>query len=194
MDTALHDYDPFQVVNGMTLLEPDELLWHVDKIERFHAQRGRTILLSHHQLFSGYATIGRPETKLPAQQAFNTNLLNSFRTSLEARKIAAWFWGHEHTLSIYQPYPPLDKGRCLGHGAIPVLASQQPYRPLAGLPNPPALVKDPNGRELQLSVDGDGVYDLGYVLIRLRSADGSAEVSYYQSSQPDQPLYTEVLS
>jgi hypothetical protein len=194
MDTAFHDHDPFEVTNGMTYLEPDELQWQLDKLERVHAQGGKTLLLSHHQLFSPFATIGRPPTKPADQQAYNTNLLNSFREVLQAGKVAGWFWGHEHNLAIYEPYGPLARGRCIGHGAVPVLASQQPYKVIAGLSDPPQLVRDPQtGQPIELVTNPDGVFGIGYVIVRLRSADRTAEVSYYVLDG-DGPIYKETLA
>ena len=194
MDTAFHDHDPFEVTSGMTFLEPDELQWHLDKIARAHAAGGKTLLLSHHQLFSPFATIGRPASKPSGQQAYNTNLLNSFREVLEAGKVAAWFWGHEHNLALYEPYGPLKTGRCIGHGAVPVLASQEPYKVLPGLADPPRLVRDPaTGQEIRLVTNPDGVFGIGYVILRLRGADRTAEVSYYVLDRED-PLYKETLA
>jgi hypothetical protein len=193
MDTAYHDHDPFTVSTGMTFLEPDELQWHLDKIERFHAAGGRTILLSHHQLFSPFAGIGRANAKPAAEQAYNTNLLNAFRAPLEAGKVAAWLWGHEHNLAIYEAYGPLAYGRCIGHGAMPVLASQDPYKVIPGLADPPRLVRDPKtGQEIKLITDKDGVFGIGYVLLRLRGADRTVEIAYYILDQ-DEPIFVERL-
>ena len=194
LDTAFHDHDPFDVSSGMTYLELDEVRWHLDKIERVHAAGGKTLLISHHQLFSPYASIGKMEAKPAALGAYNTHLLEVFRAPLEQGKIAAWFWGHEHNLAIYEPYGPLRFGRCIGHGAVPVLASQEPYKVLTGLTDPPRLVRDPKtGQEIKLVTNPDGVFGIGYALVRLRSADRTAEVSYYVLDG-DEPLYVETIA
>jgi len=193
MDTGLHDHDPFDVTTGVTDLDDQEAAWHLDKIERFHARGGRTILLSHHQLFSAFAGIGKLGHKPAGQEAYNPKLLNRFQDVLVAGKVAAWFWGHEHNLCVYEPYGPLEKGRCIGHGGVPVFTAQDPYTPLGALPEPPRLVSRPGGDEVRLSHDADGVYDVGYVLLELNDAAGSAEVSYYQSSDEERPLYSERL-
>ncbi len=194
MDTAFNDHDPFAVTSGMTFVEPDEVKWHLDKIQRFHAAGGRTLLLSHHQLFSPFAAIGRDDLKPADKRAYNTNLLDSFRAPIEAGKVAAWFWGHEHNLAIYEPYGPLAHGRCIGHGSVPVFASQDPYKGRPVIANPPRLVRDPKtGQELKLVTNKDGVFGLGYVVMRLRGADRSVEVSYYVLDQ-DEPLYVERLA
>jgi hypothetical protein len=177
----------------MTYLEPDELRWHVDKIERVHAAGGKTILLSHHQLFSPFAAIGRASAKPGDAPAYNTNLLSAFRDVLQAGKIAGWFWGHEHNLAIYEPYGPLRTGRCIGHGAVPVMASQHPYQVIAGLADPPQLVRDPQtGRPIELVTNDDGVFGIGYVLVTLRG-DRTAEVAYYVLDRDD-PIYKETLA
>ena len=38
-----------------------------------------------------------------------------------------WFWGHEHTLAIYDPYMGVKRGRCIGCSAVPVFKNQQAY-------------------------------------------------------------------
>ena len=50
LDTGLHDNDVFSVNTNVTCLEPTEEAWHLDKIT--NAGGRKTILLSHHQLFS----------------------------------------------------------------------------------------------------------------------------------------------
>ena len=101
MDTGLHDFDPFNVDEAVTYLEDDELAWHCARIKEFS---GKTILLSHHQLFSAFSPIGKPGPN-GVYSSVNPKLLTAFNAmagSLAASgKISAWFWGHEHTLSIY---------------------------------------------------------------------------------------------
>lgn len=194
MDTGLHDHDPFAVETGVTFLDPLEEAWHVDKIQRFSEAGGRTILLSHHPLFSAFGGIGTMASKKPGEEAANPKLLESFRKFTAAATpdaIAGWFWGHEHNLCIYQPYLGLDKGRCVGHGAIPVLAEQQPYKLIAGLANPPQLVPDPSqpGKPLQLPLIGPE-YPHGYALLRL--AGPRCRVEYYMVGRPT-PMYVEEL-
>jgi hypothetical protein len=195
LDTGLHDGDPFTVASDVTWLEPTESAWHRDKIATFHADGGRTILLSHHPLFTAYAPIGRSEDRPPAEQAYNPSLLATFKDLLEANAVAAWFWGHEHNLCIYEPYGPLARGRCIGHGAIPVSEDQSPYTPSPKIANPPTLVRDPRtGVPVQLPVDATGVYAHGYVVLRLNDAARTAEAAYYLAGSPDTPFYKETLT
>jgi hypothetical protein len=44
-----------------------------------------------------------------------------------------WFWGHEHTLAVYDSYMGLNRGRCVGCSAIPVFRNQQSYTTDTGL-------------------------------------------------------------
>lgn len=191
MDTALHDHDPLEVKTGMTFLEPDELVWHIDKIDRRHAAGGKTILISHHQLFSAFGTIGNQAYRPKEDAAYNTNLLNAFRSSMAAGKVTAWFWGHEHNLEIYQPYGLMEKGRCIGHGALPVWEVDEPYKVRTDLEETPKLVRDAAGNEVKLTVNRDGVYDTGFVVVKLNGP--RAEVGYYVRSRPGNPIYREVL-
>lgn len=194
MDTGLHDHDPFTVSSDVTWLDPDEVAWHVDKVERFSAEGGRTILLSHHPLFSGFEGIGDYGDREPDVRALNPHLLSSYRHFQQAADgspgdVAAWFWGHEHSLYVYRPYRGLERGRCIGHGAIPVFAEDDPYAPLSDLEDPPELVEAPGGDgPLRLPVDGD-VYAHGYVILDL-DASGTAAAGYYVAGR-DEPIYRE---
>src|SRR5262249_44135844 len=94
MDTGLHDSDVFDVATSETYIEDTELAWHSHWID--NAGGRRTILLSHHQLFSAFAAIGQD-----GDQSQNNHLLAQFGSRLG--KVDAWFWGHEHNLEIYAP-------------------------------------------------------------------------------------------
>jgi hypothetical protein len=67
------------------------------------------MLLSHHQLFSGYEKPG-------------PSLRKKLAPLLDDGRIRAWFWGHEHRCVVHQPYEGVEYGRCLGHGGVPVYA------------------------------------------------------------------------
>ncbi len=195
MDTGLHDHDPFDVTVDITYLEPTEAAWHLDKINRFHDAGGKTILLSHHQLFTAYDMIGKVGDKPAGQEAFNPKLLATFRDVLEADKVSAWFWGHEHNLCIYEPYGPLAKGRCVGHGAIPVFRAKQPYSVDDQIPNYPRLVTNAKtGDPVQLQVNAEGVYLHGYVVVQVDDTNRTAQASYYVEGAPDRPIYQETLT
>ncbi len=199
MDTGLHDHDPFTVSTDITYLEDSEVEWHVDKIRRHSQAGGRTILLSHHQLFSAFDAIGKGVEKPAGQEAANPKLLESFRQFQEAAEgpgdIAAWFWGHEHNLDIYEPYLGLAKGRCMGHAAVPHFKEDNPYQVLDGIPDPPQLVDDPAlpGEKLKLGTV-DEIYAHGFAIIKLDDRDQTATVGYFQETNAyASPMYEEKL-
>lgn len=182
MDTGLHDYNPFKVSNVLTFLEKPEEDWLTARIGEFP---GRTILLSHHQYFSAFAQIGAPAED-GSLVPYNPSLDGSFRRFQAAApgRIAAWFWGHEHTLTLYGPYRGLNKGRCIGHGGVPVLTGAGNTE-LTKLKDPPSLLN------VQLGVD-DCIYAHGFATIGLQ-ADGSATASYFQDIDFSKPMFTETL-
>ncbi|MDY7093233.1 MAG: metallophosphoesterase [Acidobacteriota bacterium] len=200
MDTGLHDRDPFTVSSDVTFLDPKEEDWHVDKIRSFSRGGGRTVLLSHHQLFSAHERIGGDDTVKPTgEEATNPKLMSSYRKFQQAAAegtgdLAAWFWGHEHNLCVYQPTLGLAKGRCIGHGAIPALVEADPYAPNPKVPNPPQMVEDPAnpGQPLRLGVV-DESYAHGFVILRLDDQRRQATASYYQETDWSRPMYREVL-
>jgi calcineurin-like phosphoesterase family protein len=168
MDTGYHDNNPVTVTDAVTFLEEDELGWHVDRIREFP---GRTILLSHHQLFSAYSPIG-PAAQDGKRDATNPRLLEAFNQLTASGRIASWFWGHEHTLSIYKAFAGLERGRCLGHGGVPVSLADDVYKPVEGLVAVPEVID-----EKKLGAQG-GVYAHGFAIIDLDAE--SAKVTYLQ--------------
>jgi hypothetical protein len=83
----------------------------------------KSVLLSHHQLFSPFTSVG--DFDYHKRCAYNPNLYSVFKGELS--KVEWWFWGHEHTLAIYDGYMGLNRGRCVGCSAIPVFKNQQSY-------------------------------------------------------------------
>jgi hypothetical protein len=67
----------------------------------------KTMLLSHHQLFSAYDHQGK---ELDAQ----------IGPLLEGGRVQAWFWGHEHRCVVYRPWQDIEFASCIGHGGVPV--------------------------------------------------------------------------
>lgn len=175
MDTGLHDDNPAQVEDAVTFLENDEIDWHCERIAEFP---GRTILLSHHQLFSAYSPIGSKNAK-GRRSATNPKLLAAFKKMAASEKIAAWYWGHEHTLSIYKPFAGLARGRCLGHGSVPVSIKDDIYTPLPDLTETPTLVTP-----AKLNTRG-AVYNHGYALLTLRGDKCTAEYFQAAATGPD---------
>ena len=79
------------------------------------ASERRLVLFSHHQLVSYYdkADIG---TTLPAKLA----------PVLNAGRVTAWWWGHEHRAVTYGDAGGVHYPRCLGNGGVPVQPSPDP--------------------------------------------------------------------
>ena len=67
------------------------------------------LLLSHHQLFSAYDPV-KPD------------LRDRVGRVLDAGRVRAWFWGHEHRCALYAPRDGVEYARCIGHGGVPVYA------------------------------------------------------------------------
>jgi hypothetical protein len=169
LDTGRNDYSPFSVTDAVTFVEEIEEEWHRQRIDEFP---GKTILLSHHQLFSAFSQIGSRQTD-GMQYAYNPRLEALYkRLSATGKSIPAWFWGHEHNLCIYKPYLELAYGRCIGHSAIPVFTGDEPYKPLDTLIDPPELIPGTT-----LSTSGN-YYTHGFALMTLER--DSAKVEYFE--------------
>lgn len=83
----------------------EQARWLIDLVRG--AGERRVILFSHHQPYSLYEKQG---SKLVAQLA----------PLLEARRIHAWYWGHEHRCVVHDPHPLWGlRGRCIGHSGFP---------------------------------------------------------------------------
>ncbi len=168
LDTGLHDADP--VGKQSTFLEDSEQTWLIDKVRR-SGQRG-TVLLSHHQLFSAFETVG---------STVNPNLRDQLSPVLDS--VSAWFWGHEHRRSIYAEAVGLRLGRCIGNGGVREEGcDEHPAVPLV------------SGAPVQ-GVDAGGFRKLGYADLEL---DGpSASVSYYEFDpylREEAIVYSETMS
>ena len=179
MDTGLHDDDPVTVDTNVTFLDPKEADWHVDKLN--NAGGRKTILLSHHQLFTAFGGgVGKGSQGKPL--AYNPQLYRVFGPYL--KNVALWLWGHEHNFEFFAPYLGLNKGRCVGASAIPCLKAQNPY----------GLIQDPDlqGQAelpqlapgmLELSINADGVYYHNYAIVTLRSPQSQfldSKIEYYE--------------
>ncbi len=113
-------------------LQFSEAEWHVNKLENFP---GKTILLSHHQLYSASSSINNhlqvvymtgtdPGDNVP--DYLNRNLQAVFSPYYD--KVAAWFWGHEHILGIYEDGKAgLAKGRLIGDSGYEEWEGENPY-------------------------------------------------------------------
>lgn len=86
-------------------LAGDQRAWVSDLV----AQAGprKVVLLSHHQPFSVFEKQG-------------PKLIDALRPHLDAGRIFAWYWGHEHRCMIYGRHPRWRfYGRLIGHSGYP---------------------------------------------------------------------------
>jgi calcineurin-like phosphoesterase family protein len=95
LDTAYAEHD----------LANDQASWLTQLIAQ--AGNRKVVLFSHHQ----------PYSILDAQ---GPKLVEKLRPHLEARRIHAWYWGHEHRCVVYEAHPQWGLlGRCVGHSGFP---------------------------------------------------------------------------
>ena len=91
-----------------TSLDPSEAEWLRDKFE--NAGGRRTVLLSHHQLFSTNEQFDG--------KSYNANLYSQLEPMIPG--VDLWLWGHEHDLVVFGSHMNLSRGRCIGGSAFPV--------------------------------------------------------------------------
>jgi C-terminal processing protease CtpA/Prc len=175
LDTGYNDFNPNTVDTNVTKLQDSECAWQLDKVNNSGGRK--TVLMSHHQLFSGTGIGGG---------AVNIELNRQLSSVLD--KVALWVWGHEHSHLIFDEYNGVKRGRCIGAGAIPVPIGEltsDPYRITAGLP-------DLNLLPPRVGADSSGLwYDCAYAILQLDGADG--KLSHYQATIKD-PFYIEIIT
>jgi hypothetical protein len=167
VDTGLHDRNADG--SEQTFLEDTELEWVKRRLDQ--AGDRRTVLLSHHQLFSAFEDI-------PPGQAVNDKLNAQIGPLLP--QIAIWLWGHEHNLVLYKKQMGI-LARCVGHGAFPVGLAEVPSQPS----HPEIALED-----FRLQA-GDAMYAHGYAIMELQGT--KATISYYQDSDEDNPVFVDQL-
>lgn len=79
------------------------------------ARNKKVIFFSHHQLFSKLESQGRA---LASDDCLGKLLREG--------RVTAWYWGHEHRCSIYDPHPGYGGllARCVGHSGMPETRSK----------------------------------------------------------------------
>lgn len=82
----------------------DQAAWV--KQQRLEHPSRKTVLLSHHQLFSAY-------------EAGAHTLRVKIKPILAEREVDAWFWGHEHRCLAYRGLERVQFASCVGHGGVP---------------------------------------------------------------------------
>ena len=167
LDTGLHDANPTKG-DAATFLEDSEVAWLKDKITT--KGKRKTVLLSHHQLFTGYK-----EEEIEGKP-INQKLLAQVKDVLP--DVTVWFWGHEHNLVIFDKHAGV-LGRCIGHASFPVPTRLKMTR--NRVPVKTGLTPDPN----------KAFFPHGYVTIQLSGA--SAKVTYFLYD-PETDKETELCS
>ncbi|MEO6632617.1 MAG: metallophosphoesterase [Mucilaginibacter sp.] len=186
MDTGLNSVEGnvFTILTNAypPALQPSEVLWHANKLDNFG---GKTILLSHHQLFSASAVIDS-KTKT----YINPHLQATFAKYY--KQVAAWFWGHEHILGIFADdtkQTGLAKGRLVGNSGYEEWGGEDAYNTVA---NPAYPYLSP-----VVKVDTDAVtwksktyqfYEHGFALIQLQGAAATVDYYQYPVMVPDAPI------
>lgn len=178
----------------MVRARSDEVTWHRHHINTFP---GRSLLLSHHQLYSTNQVCGIAQSTKNGELdpvdrnriGVNTELWRQFGSHFGS-SIAGWIWGHEHNLVIYEDnfipagWPPsssgawraLPKGRCAGHTAIPVATSSKPYER-----KHPVAIHEP---EIRLDAI-DGWFNRGFEILELAGSGKPAQLTFYQLDGAD---------
>jgi hypothetical protein len=174
MDTGHNDNNPITVATNMTSLVQTadwaEEDWLLDKINL--AGGKKTVLLSHHQLFSPFGSVGSVNGQA---YCYNPNLRATFQAVMP--QIMLWFWGHEHTFAMFDPYMNLQRGRCLGASAVPVFTNQQSYSNASDLATYGGLPLPTWNTNCQLGNNGES-YNNCFAFMTLNGT--SATVDYYQ--------------
>lgn len=93
LDTGYDEHD----------LHPPQAEWLAAQLQN---NGKKTILFSHHQLFSAYETTDA------------SKLQSKVQPFLDAGQIYGWIWGHEHLCVVYQKHMGI-KAVCLGNGCFP---------------------------------------------------------------------------
>jgi hypothetical protein len=75
----------------------------------------KLVLFSHHQLVSVYD-----------QADIGSTLRAKLAPVLNANRVTAWWWGHEHRAITYEAAAGIRYPRCLGNGGVPVLPDAAP--------------------------------------------------------------------
>ena len=188
MDTGYTSVKNFNVAHPTHLnasyspwLEFNEASWHQNKLSTF---AGNTVLFSHHQLFSASSVINngtgvkyQTGSDKSRSKYLNENLLEVFKPYFS--KVAGWFWGHEHSVEIFEGgQEGLRKGRLIGNSGYQEWQGQNPYQ---STDSPyKAITPQPELDVTDISWLGKSYnfYDHGFAMITL---DGSeAKADYYE--------------
>ena len=161
LDTAYVDHD----------MDTTQVAW----LNTIVGQRGsrKVVLFSHQQPFSQLDHQG-------------PKLQNALRHLLEAKRIRAWYWGHQHDCIVYDEHAKWNMfGRCLGNGGIPSARNDavksvppDPAHPGAGgakwhrLPQtadaPACIVLDGKNMEMKKAKDQEKFVPHGFMTLEFK--------------------------
>jgi hypothetical protein len=169
IDTGLNDRNP----NGTdpTYLQDTEVAWVKQRVAT--AGTRKSVLLSHHQLFTRYSDIVSPPAAGQPALAINPKLQAQLGDILP--NFAVWLCGHEHDLVIYEKQLGILL-RCVGNGAVPVLSSQPPT-----VQHPEILADD----SIRPVANGSFLAH-GYAIMKLNGP--SATISYFLDTDENTPV------
>ncbi|GAA4271034.1 hypothetical protein GCM10022258_03270 [Aquimarina gracilis] len=188
MDTGYNSVHNFNIAHPTQVnasyapwLTFSEASWHQNKLETF---TGKTVLLSHHQLFSSHSIINdgkgvtyKSGTDKKSLEYLNHNLLAVFQPYFA--KVAAWFWGHEHVLNIFEDNQlGLAKGRLVGNSGYEEWKGEDPYKPTGSSykdHTPPAEL---GSSPVSWSGSNFDFLNHGFTMITLNGSNAKAD--YYQ--------------
>jgi DNA repair exonuclease SbcCD nuclease subunit len=176
LDTGINDGNPVKTYFSPPapgLKSQDDYAWAIDKIKNF---KGKTIMLSHHQLFSH---VGGLNSDSYGDSCANPNLYKNFAPYFN--KIAAWYWGHEHSFALYnQGAFGLNQGRLIGSSSYEQAISDDPYAD-----NYPLVPFDSKNQQLSPNKgyddddDADYYYPHAGALLTL-SEDTKPKIEYFR--------------
>jgi hypothetical protein len=172
IDTGLNDRTPSGSIP--TFLADTEVAWVKQRVAT--AGTRKSVLLSHHQLFTRYSSIVSPVPDGQTALAINPKLQAQLGDILP--NFAVWLCGHEHDLVIYEKQQGILM-RCVGNGAVPVLSSEPPAVQHPEIAADDSIRPVPNGPFLTH----------GYAIMKLNGA--SATISYYLDNDENNPVKVE---
>ena len=107
LDSAYEDHD----------FAGNQAAWLETIVQR--AGDRKVVVFSHHQPYSLFDSQG-------------PKLVSKLARLLSARRLFAWYWGHEHRCVLYDQHPAWGlHGRCIGHGGYPYFRDRLEHLPLA---------------------------------------------------------------
>jgi hypothetical protein len=114
LDTS---WDPEVLTSGDVGVLEDPQATFVEAVAAEPEHR-KLVLLSHHQLTSVYS-----------EDDIGTTLTTKLGSVLQAGRVNAWWWGHEHLCMGFKGSRDVGFPRCIGHGGVPVLRERQEGTP-----------------------------------------------------------------